>query len=127
MPTDFLRVLREFQERNVRYVLVGGLAVLLHGIDRLTADIDLVVDLAPEQASKAVENLLALGFKANAPIDPRQFADPGMRRSFESGHFCREPRSSVWIGWCKRWNSLISAALSKTAAAGKSRPRRRRE
>ena len=75
MPTDFLTVLSEFQERNIRYVLVGGLAVLLHGIDRLTADIDLVVDLAPEQASKAVETLLALGFKANAPVDARQFAD----------------------------------------------------
>jgi tRNA nucleotidyltransferase/poly(A) polymerase len=55
MPTDFLTVLSEFQERNIHYVLVGGLAVLLHGIDRLTADIDLVVDLAPEEASKAVE------------------------------------------------------------------------
>ena len=47
MPTDFLTVLSEFQERDIRYVLVGGLAVLLHGVDRLTADIDLVVDLAP--------------------------------------------------------------------------------
>ena len=65
MPTDFLTVLFEFQERNIRYVLVGGLAVLLHGVDRLTADIDLVVDLAPEQALRAVETLLTLGFKAN--------------------------------------------------------------
>jgi hypothetical protein len=87
MPTDFLTVLSEFQERNVRYVLVGGLAVLLHGVDRLTADIDLVVDLAPEQASKAVETLLALGFKANAPVDARQFADAAVRERWkrESG------------------------------------------
>src|ERR1035438_5440598 len=43
MPTDFLRVMKAFQDARVRYVLVGGLAVLLHGVDRLTADIDLVV------------------------------------------------------------------------------------
>jgi predicted nucleotidyltransferase len=84
MPTDFLSVLREFQDRNIRYVLVGGLAVLLHGIDRLTADIDLVVDLAPEQASRAVETLLALGFRANAPIDARLFADQAVRKRWQT-------------------------------------------
>jgi predicted nucleotidyltransferase len=84
MPTDFLSVLREFQDRNVRYVLVGGLAVLLHGIDRLTADIDLVVDLAPDNASKAVETLLELGFRASAPIEPRQFADAAVRKRWQS-------------------------------------------
>ncbi len=79
MPTDFLCVLKAFQDSGVRYVLVGGLAVLLHGIDRLTADIDLVVDLAPEQASKAVGTLLDLGFMANAPVDARLFAETKVR------------------------------------------------
>jgi hypothetical protein len=51
MPTDFLRVLRAFQDSQIRYVLVGGLAVLLHGVDRLTAAIDLVIDRASEPAS----------------------------------------------------------------------------
>jgi predicted nucleotidyltransferase len=83
MPTDFLNVLREFQERNIRYVLVGGLAVLLHGIDRLTADIDLIVDLTPERATQAIETLLELGFKASAPVDPRHFADPAMRKRWQ--------------------------------------------
>jgi hypothetical protein len=87
MPTDFLSVLVEFRERNIRYVLVGGLAVLLHGIDRLTADIDLVVDLAPAQAAKAVDALLELGFRTHAPVDARQFADAAVRERWhrESG------------------------------------------
>ncbi len=80
MPTDFLRVLRAFQDARIRYVLVGGLAVLLHGVDRLTADIDLVVDLAPEQASRAVATLLALGFRTQIPVDAREFADPAVRK-----------------------------------------------
>lgn len=87
MPTDFLRVLKALQDSGVRYVLVGGLAVLLHGVDRLTADIDLVIDLAQEHATKAIEVLLALGLKAGAPVDPREFADPEVRRRWreESG------------------------------------------
>ena len=83
MPTDFLSVLGAFEERKVRYVLVGGLAVLLHGVDRLTADIDLVVDLAPEQAAKAIAVLLELGFKPQAPVDPRGFADPAIRERWQ--------------------------------------------
>jgi len=84
MPTDFLSVLQLFQASRVRYVLVGGLAVLLHGIDRLTANIDLVVDLAPDQASRAVEILLAAGFKAGAPVDARVFADPAVRERWRT-------------------------------------------
>ncbi len=79
MPTDFLSVLDELRNKNIRYVLVGGLAVLLHGIDRLTAVIDLVVDLAPEQASRAVDALLGLGYRTQAPVDARQFADEAVR------------------------------------------------
>jgi hypothetical protein len=30
---------------NIRYVVVGGLATVLHGYVRLTVDIDLAVDL----------------------------------------------------------------------------------
>jgi len=87
MPTDFLSVFAALQDAKVRYVLVGGLAVLLHGVDRLTADIDLVVDLAPAQASRAVDTLLGIGFKAGAPVDARQFADPATRTRWrdESG------------------------------------------
>ena len=84
MPTDFLSVLKAFQDADVRYVLVGGLAVLLHGVDRLTADIDLVVDLAPEQASRAVGTLLDLGFKANVPVDARLFADAAVRERWRN-------------------------------------------
>jgi hypothetical protein len=84
MPTDFLRVLKALQDSGVRYVLVGGLAVVLHGVDRLTADIDLVIDLAPEQAAKAIDVLLALGLKAGAPVNPREFADPAVRRRWRT-------------------------------------------
>jgi hypothetical protein len=44
---------------SVRYVVVGGLATVLHGHARLTADIDLVVDLAPDEARKAVETVIS--------------------------------------------------------------------
>lgn len=121
MPTDFLSVLAEFQAKNIRYVLVGGLAVLLHGIDRLTADIDLVVDLSPEQASVAVETLIALGYIANAPVDARQFADAGVRKRWqlESGMLVlsfwdpknRFPTVDLFAEYPMDFESLFAAAV----------------
>lgn len=38
---NFLRVLDALDKEQVQYILVGGVAVILHGIERLTRDIDL--------------------------------------------------------------------------------------
>lgn len=40
---DFYDMLRIFNEENVQYLLVGGLAAILHGYERITKDIDLLV------------------------------------------------------------------------------------
>lgn len=67
---------------GVRYVVVGGLATVLHGHARLTADIDLAVDLVPGEARKAVETLASLGFRPRAPVEPLAFADPAVRKQW---------------------------------------------
>lgn len=67
---------------QVRYVVVGGLATVLHGFARLTADVDLVVDLSPPEARKAIGALVQLGLKPRAPVDPFDFADPTIRQAW---------------------------------------------
>lgn len=57
-----------------RYVVVGGVAVVLHGYVRLTADLDLVVDLEPEAARRTVEVLEGLGLVPRAPVAALDFA-----------------------------------------------------
>ncbi len=63
-------------------MVVGGFATVLHGHARLTADIDLVVDLVPDEARKAVETLTSLGFRPRAPVEPLAFADPAVRQQW---------------------------------------------
>jgi hypothetical protein len=67
---------------GVRYVVVGGLATVLHGHARLTADVDLVIDLAPSEARKAIEVLTRFGLRARAPVDPLAFADASVRQGW---------------------------------------------
>lgn len=63
-------------------MVVGGLATVLHGHARLTADIDLVMDLAPDEARRALKTLTGLGFRPRAPVEPLAFADPATRHQW---------------------------------------------
>ena len=80
MPVDFLSLFALLSARQVRYVLVGGLAVVLHGIDRITADIDLALDLSADSVYEAVTALQGAGYRPMLPVDARQLADPAVRR-----------------------------------------------
>lgn len=66
----------------VRYVVVGGVAVVLHGFARLTADVDLIVDLTPIEARKAMTALVGLGLRPRAPVDALAFAHPPTREAW---------------------------------------------
>ncbi len=76
---------------GVRYVVVGGVAVVLHGFARLTGNVDLAVDLAPDEARKAVAALGALGLRPRLPVDPLLFADRVVR-----GEWVREKQMRVF-------------------------------
>jgi hypothetical protein len=67
---------------NVRYLVVGGLATVLHGFARLTADVDLIVDLDPVEAQKTVQVLSSLGLRPRAPVEALQFADAAHREGW---------------------------------------------
>jgi hypothetical protein len=67
---------------GVRYVIVGGVAVNLHGYQRFTKDVDIVIDLIPEEALKALKALQAIGYSPRLPVTLADFADPTLRESW---------------------------------------------
>ena len=79
---DSAAVFAALDEADVRFVIVGGLAVVAHGHARLTVDTDLVIDLEEAPASRAMDALVALGLEPRAPVDARRFADPKSRLSW---------------------------------------------
>ncbi|MDZ7359759.1 MAG: nucleotidyl transferase AbiEii/AbiGii toxin family protein [candidate division KSB1 bacterium] len=49
---DFIKVLEAFEKYEVDYILIGGVAVILHGMQRLTRDVDVFVKFIPENIGK---------------------------------------------------------------------------
>jgi hypothetical protein len=77
--TLFEPIFAALESAQVRYVTVGGVAVVLHGHARFTADLDIVVDLAPTAAADAIEALTSIGFHPRLPVEAEGFADPTIR------------------------------------------------
>ena len=71
---------------GVRYIVVGGVAVVLHGHARFTADIDLVIDLDPPAARTAIRALTGMGLQPRVPVEPEAFADPEQRQEWIEHH-----------------------------------------
>jgi predicted nucleotidyltransferase len=65
---DVRRICRALDEAGARYVLIGGFAVILHGGERTTKDIDLLVDPAPENVQRLKQALAVLADNAAAEI-----------------------------------------------------------
>lgn len=75
-------IARALSETDVRYLVVGGLAVAAHGYGRATFDVDLVVQLQPDNARRAMTALESLGYRPLVPVSALGFADPQIRETW---------------------------------------------
>ena len=62
LSKDFRKFIELLNEHNVRYLVVGGYAVAFHGHPRYTKDLDVWIELSPENADKVLKALEKFGF-----------------------------------------------------------------
>jgi len=72
---DFSEFARLLEEADVKYLIVGGYSVALHGFPRYTGDIDFFVAISPENATKLVEVFNVFGFGALG-LSKSDFTEP---------------------------------------------------
>jgi predicted nucleotidyltransferase len=75
LAPDFKELLRLLNEKQVKYLLIGGYAVVLHGYVRNTNDIDIVVADDLENAEKVVAALAEFGFAGDS-LSTKLFTQP---------------------------------------------------
>ena len=54
-------VFASFQGHDVRYVVIGGIATVLHGVPRATFDLDILIEATPENVRRLLDALLEAG------------------------------------------------------------------
>lgn len=74
-------VLRAMSRARVRYLLVGGLASVLHGVPRTTVDIDLALDPKADNVRRALRALRRLGLVADTEAVEDILAQGGVTAS----------------------------------------------
>lgn len=67
-PETFCDAFESLEREGARYVVVGGVAVVLHGHARPVGDLDIVVDPAPEESDRALRALVRSGFVPSLPL-----------------------------------------------------------
>jgi hypothetical protein len=77
---QFERVFRALERAHVRFMVVGGVATIAHGVVRYTNDLDLVLAFDEKNLRDGVSALEACGFKAKIPVSAADFAKEENRR-----------------------------------------------
>jgi len=68
-------VFASFQGHEVRYVTIGGIAAVLHGVPRATFDLDLLIDATPENARRLLDALLDAGMGTASLVTPEEILE----------------------------------------------------
>ncbi len=58
------------EKHNVKYVVIGGVAAILHGVPRMTGDIDLLIESTPDNARRMLDTLKDLGYDTSELVTP---------------------------------------------------------
>lgn len=54
-------VFESFQQHDVRYIVIGGIAAVLYGVPRATFDLDILIEATPENAQRLLDALVDAG------------------------------------------------------------------
>ncbi len=71
----YFEIFRELAKHDIKFIVVGGIAVNLLGVPRFTADLDLIVALEKKNVLKFAKSMTKLGYKPKVPVKAEDFAD----------------------------------------------------
>lgn len=76
---DYLGIFKRLNEKRIKYIVVGGMAVNFLGVPRMTYDIDLLLYLEDANLKKFLRLMKVWGFKPKIPVDIMDFLDEKKR------------------------------------------------
>ena len=80
MDNHLEEILIELKNHNVRFIVCGGVAAVLHGVERMTMHIDISLDLDSTNLENFLHVMKKLSLKPRVPIQPESILDPEKRK-----------------------------------------------
>ncbi|MEO8148415.1 MAG: hypothetical protein ABI723_12290 [Bacteroidia bacterium] len=77
---NYAELFQCLHQHDVRYLICGGLALNLHGVPRMTADVDIILDLHSENLKKFETCASKLNYKLTIPVKFGDVADDEKRK-----------------------------------------------
>lgn len=65
-------VFASFESHDVHYVVIGGVAAILHGVPRATFDLDILIEASPDNARRLLEALTDARMGTAAMTSPEE-------------------------------------------------------
>lgn len=78
----YQKIFEELFEREIEYLLVGGMAVNFHGHMRMTVDIDIMLNMNTSNLGKFTKMVQDLGFVPSVPVDLKEILDENIRANW---------------------------------------------
>lgn len=78
----YLELFRELEAKKVRYLLVGGIAMNLHGVPRMTMDVDIILAMDEANLRAFLGVADCLGLQPVAPVRKESLLDASARNSW---------------------------------------------
>ena len=75
-------IFKKLHDENFEYLVVGGMAVNLHGYSRITNDLDLLILLTEENIGKFVKVIKSLGYRPKVPVELEDFISEKNRKNW---------------------------------------------
>jgi hypothetical protein len=73
-------ILCALAEEKIEFIVGGGVACVLHGVERVTMNVDVSVQMQPDNFGKFISVMSRLGLKPRVPIPPTTLLDPEVVR-----------------------------------------------
>jgi hypothetical protein len=80
--TDHLtEIITTLAGHEVNFVICGGVAVVLHGVERMTVDLDIALDFEPGNVKKFIKAVKKLGLAPRVPVSPEILINESERKT----------------------------------------------
>lgn len=79
MPHDpYREILTALAKAKVDFIIGGGVACVLQGVERVTMDVDLAVSMLPDNLPNFLRVMRELGLRPRVPIAPESLLNPAV-------------------------------------------------